>query len=314
MPSPKVLTETQGNLFISPIEFFCGDKVLISYDISVEDDFSIDMLNSSDQSEFFFSTPEEIQSLISNIDEYKNITIESIDYSLNKNILNFKISCTFWQPGKVDMPEIKIKTENYILKVPVPQIEVSSILEKTQISSIRSYKGPEIIPGSTYIVWGGGILLLGIIACLITMIVKFSKIKRFCKTLRLKYKYRKNYKRSVSKLNLLLKNSQNLSDMDFCEKLQSILRGFFAVRFSERIYNMTTPEITKWFTDSFGKLLPDNAMDAIEMFYAVMVRCEYIRFSGSSSQEAVLSAEERKSLLAQSQEIFDLIEKGIVTE
>ena len=314
MPGQKVITESQGNLFISPIEFFCGDKVIISYDINVDDDFSIDMLNSSEQNDFFYFGHDEIQSLIPNINDLKSISIESISYSLNKNILNFKITCTFWQPGKVDMPEIKIKTENYILNVQFPQIEVSSILEKTHISSIRSYKGPEIIPGSTYIIWVSGILLLGFLAAMITMIVKFSKIKRFYKMLRLKHRYRKNYKRSVSKINLLSKNSANLSDMDFCERLQLILRDFFAVRFSEKIYNMTTPEITKWFTDTFGSLLPDNAMEAIEKFYAVMVRCEYIRFSGYSSKASILLCDERKTLLAQGQEIFDLIEKGIVTE
>ena len=296
---------TQGNLFVSPSEFFCGDKVTVSFNFIVTEGISYELEKIDSLS---FTTLEEI-SAITNIDE-NLVHIDSILLSAEKNNANITIECTFWKTGDIELPQITIPLNTETLEIHVPQIQVASILEKTGVSSLRQYKGPQIIPGSSYIVWASIVGFVVILALLIAALVNISRISKFFKKCKRNRILRKNYHLSISKLKILSKMNSKLSDQDFCQKIQSILRDYFSIRFDKEIYSLTTGEIVKWYNSYFRKLLPSFAENAIQLFYEIMTRCDFLRFSKNTQTELAMQKDERKSLIEKTEQVINLIEKG----
>ncbi|MCR4790681.1 MAG: hypothetical protein K5839_06340 [Treponemataceae bacterium] len=298
---------TQGNLFISPIEFFCGDNVSLSYDFVVsegtfQDLYQTGIINITSQ--------EEIAEIIK-IDP-SNFTIKELTLTSTGTNVNLKLNCVLWKTGNIQLPPISLPLENEILEIHVPQFTVSSILEKTNSTSIRPYKGPVTIPGTTYLLWGQILILAGLLAGLIVALVKISKIIAFVSRQNKKRRYRKNYRKTLFRLKLLSKSSASFSDQNYCNQLQVILRDYLAVRFTDEIYNLTTSEIIKWFDGIFSRLSPDTAGSIITHFYKVMNRCDYIRFSGDSIPESLMQENEREILLKETTDIVNLFERGIM--
>ena len=138
---------------------------------------------------------------------------------------------------------------------------------------------------------------------------------KFFKNLITKYRFRKFYKKSYKKLSLLsnfLNDSSTVDDVtanvDFCLKLQTIIRDYFAVRFFSGIYNMTTEEITKYLTENIEKFLPGNLT---LFFYDVMSKCDAVRFSGNIDEKKNLTAEDKKMLIEKSYSILNGIHTGV---
>ena len=181
-------------------------------------------------------------------------------------------------------------------------------MEKTGTTSIRGYKGPEIIPGSTYLVWASVLLTALVLALIILAIVKCKKIAKFFKDISIKRKFKKSYKKANLNLILLKKNSNTLNDENFCLKIQTTIRDYFSVRISNHIYNMTTEEITKYLTDKVAKYVEENLTG---IFYEVMYKCDTIRFSRKDKGENLLQENERLDLIQKTQSILNIINKGI---
>ncbi|MGP1587337.1 MAG: hypothetical protein ACTTHG_03230 [Treponemataceae bacterium] len=302
-------TVTKGNLFVSPVEFFCGDTVFLSYDFLVSDFAAMEL---KDLNNIEFSSQAEIGNIINfNPDIYD---IKSISFETNQNQITVKINCIFWQPGNIQLPTFKIAEENQVLEFIIPEIKVSSMIEKSKITVSQTYAGPAVIPGSKYLVYGGFLLIIAFISGIVFFLIKMKKIKRFFKELKTKYKFKKNYKKSVLAIKNLLKNSNSYTSKEYCLQIQSILRNYFAYRFSPEIFNLTTSEIMQWFNTIFYKILPENAETAVQLFYEIMFRCDFIRFSGKSVPEGKMQTNERETLAQKSLQTFCLIEKGILTE
>ena len=309
---PKTVVVTQGNLFVSPAEFFCGDKVLVSFSFSSDSDAITELEQFTHGETLFFSNPEQIASIMKG--ENQDVTISEISVACVKNntamqsVGRVNLNCVFWRSGQVEIPDLKIPLENCVLEIHVPSVTVSSILEKTGTTSIRGYKGPEIIPGSTYLVWMSAILSLLVLALLILAMVKSRTIGLFFRKLSIKHKFRRQYLKTVQSLVFLKKMHPSLGDVEFCLKVQTAMRDYFAVRFSKSIYNMTTEEITRYLTHEKSRFLPENV---VSNFYAVMCKCDTVRFSDFAKNEGSLSAEEKNELLDKTLEVVNSIQKGI---
>lgn len=313
----KVQTEviSQGNLFVSPAEFFCGDKVLLSYSFSSTSDAMTELEQFLHGETLTFATSDQLQKIMKF--ENPDVYISEISVSCIKSTseasnfqtqANVKIDCIFWKSGQVEIPAIKLELETTQLEIQIPSVTVSSILEKTGTTSIRGYKGPEIIPGSTYLVWASVLLTALVLALIILAIVKCKKIAKFFKDISIKRKFKKSYKKANLNLILLKKNSNTLNDENFCLKIQTTIRDYFSVRISNHIYNMTTEEITKYLTDKVAKYVEENLTG---IFYEVMYKCDTIRFSRKDKGENLLQENERLDLIQKTQSILNIINKGI---
>ena len=302
----NVITLTNGQSFVSPKEIFCGDKVFLQYQALLTDDVVLSLVNVLP----IHITDAETLSQYININP-EICTVESFDLFVDGNMLIYQINCVGWQLGKVIIPSTRVKLDSLILELPSCDFSIISILEKTGESSIQSALPPILLPGTTYKVYGFvflGIVLLGLF---IFTLIKSSKIFRFFKNILIAYKYKKNYKKCINLLKKLNKNSSKFSDIKFAEELQTIMRNFFAFRFSENVYNLATSEIIGWFSSVYNMILPEQAEQAIQLFYELMVRCDFIRFSGNSVVGAEVTQDEKEQLIHKGINIMSLIEKGI---
>ena len=319
--TPKTELITQGNLFVSPAEFFCGDKVFVSFTFTSDSDAVTELEQSIQLDTLEYLTNEQLRSVLGGAenDEEAAVTISGISVSCAKNAstmqtsVNVKLNCVFWRSGEVKIPELTIPLENHLLKIQFPSVTVSSILEKTGTTSIRGYKGPEIIPGSTYLVWMSVFASLVLLSLLILALVKSKSIALFFKKLSIKHKFYRQYLKTVQSINSLKKlkpsfEDKIFNDVDFCLKIQTAIRDYFALRFSKNIYNMTTEEITRYLTHEKSQNLPDNL---VSNFYAVMCKCDTVRFSDFVKNEGSLPADEKIDLLDNTLEIVNSIHKGI---
>ena len=303
----NVMQLLNGQFFVNPKEIFCGDKVLLQYQVLIPDEYVLALGN---YLPLKITNPEEFSNIIKT--DSLTCTVESFSLELSGNLLIYQINCVAWQLGKISFPNIIIELDSISLELPVSEFTVSSILEKTGESSIQPVLAPILLPGTTYIVYGSIFLGIIFLSLIIFAFTKSSKIYRFFKNIIINYKYKKNHKKCLALLKKLNKNSENLSNVDFAEQLQIIMRGYFSYRFSDKVYNLATSEIVSWFSSIYNLILPEQAEEAIHLFYELMHRCDFLRFSGNSVKGAELQESERDDLIQKGISIMNLIEKGSV--
>ena len=294
-----------GQFFVNPKEIFCGDKVTLQYQTVLTDDNAIILGNVLPLK---ISDSEQLAKIIK-IDSL-DCTLENFELSISGNLLTSQINFVPWRLGKLSYPTVKLELESIIIELPGSEFSVSSILEATGETSVKPAMGPILLPGTTYIVYGSIFLGIILLSLVIFTISKSSKIIRFFKNIIIARRYKKNYKKSLGMLKKLGKNSQNISYKEFAEELQKIMRSYFAFRFSDKIYNLATAEIVGWFNSVYNLILPEQAETAIHLFYEIMLRCDFLRFSGNSVEEGNFKENENIELIQKASKIMELIEKG----
>lgn len=294
-----------GQFFVNPKEIFCGDKVTLQYQTVLTDANAIILGNVLP---IKISDSEQLAKIIK-IDSL-DCTLENFELSISGNLLTSQINFVPWRLGKLSYPTVKLELESIIIELPGSEFSVSSILEATGETSVKPAMGPILLPGTTYIVYGSIFLGIILLSLLIFTLTKSSKIIRFFKNIIIARRYKKNYKKSLAMLKKLGKNSQNISYKEFAEELQKIMRSYFAFRFSDKIYNLATAEIVGWFNSVYNLILPEQAETAIHLFYEIMLRCDFLRFSGNSVEEGNFKENENIELIQKASKIMELIEKG----
>ena len=294
-----------GQFFVNPKEIFCGDKVVLKYQTVLTDDNAIFLGNVLP---IKITEPEQLAKIIK-IDSL-DCTVENFEISISGNLLTSQINFVPWRLGKVSYPTVKLELESLIVELPGSEFTVSSILEATGETSVKPAMGPILLPGTTYTVYAGVLLVIVFLSLVIFTLTKSSKIIRFFKNIIIARRYKKNYKKSLAMLKKLGKNSQNISYKEFAEELQKIMRSYFAFRFSDKIYNLATAEIVGWFNSVYNLILPEQAEKAIHLFYEIMLRCDFLRFSGNSVSGGEFQKDEGDELIQKASKIMELIEKG----
>ena len=294
-----------GQFFVNPKEIFCGDKVVLKYQTVLTDDNAIFLGNVLP---IKITEPEQLAKIIK-IDSL-DCTVENFEISISGNLLTSQINFVPWRLGKVSYPTVKLELESLIVELPGSEFTVSSILEATGETSVKPAMGPILLPGTTYVVYGSIFLGIVLLSLVIFTLTKSSKIIRFFKNIIIARRYKKNYKKSLAMLKKLGKNSQNISYKEFAEELQKIMRSYFAFRFSDKIYNLATAEIVGWFNSVYNLILPEQAEKAIHLFYEIMLRCDFLRFSGNSVSGGEFQKDEGDELIQKASKIMELIEKG----
>lgn len=287
----------QGEFLVSPKEIYCGDVVTL---------------------QFKFSPTYEVLNQIVTTDEVKTTLkldpllwqVNELKLEKNETEANLTVECICWQPGEMIIPEFSIILENTDLQVSIPPFTVSSILEKTGETAIKGSMGPIIVPGTTYVVYGFIFLGIILLSLLIFTLTKLSKIILSIKTYREARRYKKNYKKIQTRLKKLLKNTVLYSEEDFSFELQVIMRDYFAFRFSPKIYSLVTSEIVDWFNKTYSECLSDAWKKSVDMFYTLMLRCDYLRFSGETLLDSKMYSDERNQLVQKAENIMKLIEEG----
>ena len=204
-----------GQFFVNPKEIFCGDKVVLKYQTVLTDDNAILLGNVLP---IKITEPEQLAKIIKI--ESLDCTVENFEISISGNLLTSQINFVPWRLGKVSYPTVKLELESLIVELPGSEFTVSSILEATGETSVKPAMGPILLPGTTYTVYAGILLVIVFLSLVIFTLTKSSKIIRFFKNIIIARRYKKNYKKSLAMLKKLSKNSQNISYKEFAEELK----------------------------------------------------------------------------------------------
>lgn len=287
-----------------PKKIYIGDTVELQYSFysgadlfeHSYDDEQIVPLNIKD---FSFATTTEEYSILAS--------------SIKRNELNYILSIIFipWKVGKINFPELDIakslsvKTESSFL-VHFEAVEVSSIIQERNITSIRPSLPPLLLPGTMHVFYAVLLILVVLLIVVIYFVKNWQKIIDAKKLKQQLKSYEKNAKEAGKNLAWLEKNISRLSDSEFCLKLQRLIRRYLEFKFDYNFTTIATPQIMDTFETISAGLMTDQKQMAAMSVAAVLKRTDYIRYAKDSldskrePQEefaTTLLEEERASLL-----------------
>ncbi|MBP3743644.1 MAG: hypothetical protein J6J00_11740 [Treponema sp.] len=206
--------------------------------------------------------------------DFSNYDIKEV--KLNPAGVDFyQLTITFvpWKTGSLQFPQIFL--EDTVLDF--QPIEIGSLVKEKNLSSIKDSQPPILLPGTTYKLYGFVIAIIILIILIIRLIVKFHSVSFFIRNLLLRFKCWKNKKITEKKLRTLLKKP-SLSDKDWAQACQKIIRKYLSVIYQLDFTKKTTSEILPAIFEITGGIQEDKN-EALGRIAEIFVRTDYIRYS-----------------------------------
>ena len=262
-------------LTVLPKDVYIGDVIEIRYsfttNINLTDDLTVDI----------------------ELPESKDYEILSMKLTGANGSYVLQISCIPWKVGALDLPKIDLsdysKTLTTSFAIDIPSITVQSIVEKTQKKEIRPVASPLLIPGTTWLVYFIILLFVIFLVLLIYLLIHTKKVISLWNDLVQKRISKKNLKKTTKQIKKLNKKSAKYSDSDFA-------RQFLSTRFKKNFNSVVSSKIFFEINKIFQDTLPESIEEKIHNISSILERCDYIRFSGSTEEEAIFSFVERSTL------------------
>ncbi len=205
-----------------------------------------------------------------------------------------------WQPGPVDLPPFLLPLPGGLYAaVDVPPVTVMSILEKVPSETIRAPAPPLVIPGTTYIVYGGIVGCVLLFSGVCVLLVKGRSLVRSVSA-RLFASFRlRRFLKCARRL-----GRSKLDDAEFCTAVCRCVREYLDARFMPVFSAASVPEIDR----TLRSLEADEFDGDIGQLCAVCIRCDYIRFG---RPENGLAEGERTDILSRLKKCVLRFENGI---
>ena len=221
---------------------------------------------------------------------------------------NLVISFIPWRTGKLQLPDLELEG---IGTFHFDAVEVLSLVEQENISSLRNYTSPLLLPGTAYKIYGTLAALVVLLILVIRLIVKWHSVVLWIKNSRLKRRYARSRKSTIRALKKLEAEARSAEqshsrDSELCTRLQKIMREYLELRLVYPFTKTLTSEMNMAFEKATCGLADENRSDAFEKIISVFVRTDFIRFSDSRS--AKFKPEELSEIIKQLFEAIDVIE------
>jgi hypothetical protein len=299
-----------------PKKIFIGDTVELRYTFHSPVDFFSDMDDSSASREI------NVKSLLFK-DETDDYTL--VKASLKRSGLSYTFSLIFipWRIGKIDFPPFDLARAVYgstspAFSIDMQPVTVSSILQKTDDTSLRLPAGPMLLPGTIYALYGIAVVIIILLVILIRLIVKWPVICTARREKKLLRSYARNAKELLRQLRRLEKAGSNISDRQFCAELQRLIRRYLDFRYGYHFSTVLTSQLMTAFDDVTAGTISDKKLQAAEILTSVMSRTDYIRYAHDSidsmrqpseQYEAKLGNTEREQLINMIRRAVDSFEE-----
>ena len=193
---------------------------------------------------------------------------------------NLVIKFVPWRTGKLALPDYELQGVGTIHFEP---IEILSLVEQQNISSLRSYSSPLLLPGTAYKIYAGIAVFIVLLVLLIRLIIKWRSVVFWFKNTKLKRRYARSKKNTIRALKALEeKASGGSSDSETCTMLQKIMREYLELRLDYPFTKTLTSEMSAAFNTATCSLADDKRYSAFENIISVFVRTDFIRFSDSA--------------------------------
>ncbi|MBQ0052202.1 MAG: hypothetical protein KBT11_09115 [Treponema sp.] len=180
-------------------------------------------------------------------------------------------------------------------------IQVNSLVEKSGNRNFRPQSAPLVMPGTTLMLVLTGIFYLILFSAVIFILVRLPVISAFLERLAYLLSLKKNSRKSVKKLEKLLKESDEIiADSEYAMEIQKILREFLNKRFSADFASTSTSGFYEKFCELMGGELSGNQENSVEKLVEIFYRTDFIRYS----KDGTFTADERATI---TQDCMDLI-------
>lgn len=182
----------------------------------------------------------------------------------------------------------KLQVPRFLIKL--RPVKILSLVDKLNEHNLRPAKSPVTLPGTNYFLWGFSILAILLISGIFIVIIKFPLISSKYKNIIAKNKFKKNARDTCRRLKIILR--KNLSDKDFAQEVQVVVRKYLEFRFNTSFSSVTVSKMFSKIQEVTGNMMSEAAEKAAEDIVSIFVRTNYIRFASGSIDSKRLPAEE----------------------
>ena len=204
-----------------------------------------------------------------------------------------------WRTGRIafislDMERLfSLQAGGVIMLEPV---EVLSLSEKLGTTTLRPPAPPLLLPGTKYIVWSLIVVLVLLLIMLAVFAMNFSAFVRRTVLLRERIGYRRNAFRSRRRLRGLLR--PELSDADFAQRWQQLMRSYLDYRFGASFLSITSKDIALTVARATGDMLDIEQENAVLSIQSLFIRTDYIRYAKDSPDSRKLPLQDHEAAFA----------------
>ena len=235
--------------------------------------------------------------------DIKDISIQLVQPAPSSDADNYTLVISFipWRTGVIQLPDLEI---DGIGTFHFEGIQVLSLVEQENVSGLRTYSSPLLLPGTAYKIYGGIAVIVILIVLLIRLIVKWRSVVFWFKNTKLQRRYARSRKNTIRALEACLASDEN--DAQLCTDIQKIMREYLELRLDYPFTKTLTSELSLAFEKATYGLADEKRYSAFENIIAVFVRTDFIRFSDPSS--ASFEKGELEKLISSLIEAIDIIE------
>lgn len=191
---------------------------------------------------------------------------------------NYTLVITFvpWQTGKIQLPDFELEG---LGTIHFEAVQVISLVEQQNVTGLRTYSSPMLLPGTTYKIYAGLAVFVILLILLIRLIIKWHSVVFWFNNTKLKRRYARSKKNTIKALKKL---EQETSDSQISTQLQKIMREYLELRLNYPFTKKLTSEMSIAFDQASCGLADENRYAVFENIISIFVRTDYIRFSDSS--------------------------------
>lgn len=309
--SPQPASDTP-DMTVIPRDVFIGDEMEIRYSFSS----SLELL------------PSETDSLLLDVPDSDDVTVLGV--MLTKEAARYVLTarCIGWRTGSVQLPEIvlvkgtdtagendvaaesgtvagdgvaepdeeAVKEPEPSFSVKIPPVIIQSVVEYTGKTDLQSARPPIVIPGTTWIIYAIIILCVILFVILIIILLRFNAFKSRFFAVFSSVLIARNYRLLRRRLKRFLKRYLKVDTEQFATELAHFIRGYMSVRFKTDFSSVTASEFVSVFADAMNFTGSPESFGATEVIADILLRCDYVRFSGDTGVSGTFTEEERSKL------------------
>ncbi len=244
--------------------------------------------------------PEDVLSVELTVGEIKDMTVRSVTLQKAGSSYMLSMLCVSWALGGIDIPPILISEHSgdgeTAVYLDIPEITVKSLVGYMGVSELRPVKAPLLIPGTTWVIYFLSVLGIVFLVVIVVIIVKFRSFRKKVNEVVTSVISVKNYHSLRYHMKRLVKSRKPVSDKQYADMVSHLLREYISCRFAYNFRSETPKGIVEAFERISCGLFSVETGEAVQVISEVLVRCDYVRFSGDEGESGCLSAEERAQL------------------
>ncbi len=296
---PSSLSAPSTEMTVIPREVFIGDEMEIRYAFSSDHN-----LLSSDADIRSFDVPDS-----------DDMTVQSVQLTKEDDRYVLTVRCIAWKNGSVQLPEIILEKgkpttsmdedgnevtgtgPDYTVKI--PPVTIQSVVDYTGKTELQPARPPIVIPGTTWIIYAIIIVCVLLFTALIVILFRFDAFKSRFFAVFASVLIARNYRLLRRRIKHFLKRYLKADTAVFATELAHFIRGYMSVRFKTDFDSVTASEFVSVFADAMNYTGSPEAFGATEVIADILLRCDYVRFSGDTGETGTISGEERSTLCSE---------------